>query len=322
MWASGGASWVQNTAVLAPACFLFAFACLSPWHICRVRPLRLADTATLAVTWTAAAAAAAGMFAGAAWAMARLEGRPAAHLALLFGMGVLLYLLSAGLHYAALAAEESREAERRAAEARTLAREAELQALAHADQSALSVQQPALHRRPGHAGRRTRARNVHPPGGFPAQQPGPGRAREHPAARGTGAGPQLPRSGAGALRRAPARGARTSRNRARIARSPRCCCNRWWKTPSSTASPAWWRAAPSGWPVERIGADVRITVENGFDPDARRRNRLGMGLAHVRRRLELRYGEDASFDAGGRDGVYRVVLRFPCESPMASSSRA
>src|ERR1035441_1521183 len=39
MWASGGASWVQNTAVLGPACFLFAFACLSPWPICRVRPL-------------------------------------------------------------------------------------------------------------------------------------------------------------------------------------------------------------------------------------------------------------------------------------------
>ena len=52
-----------------------------------------------------------------------------APLPLLFGMGVLLYLLSVGLHYAALAAEASREAERREAEARTLAREAELQSL-------------------------------------------------------------------------------------------------------------------------------------------------------------------------------------------------
>ena len=129
MWASGGASWVQNTAVLAPACFLFAFACLSPWPMCRVRPLRLADTATLAVTWTAAAAAAAAMFTGAAWAMARIEGRPAAHLDLLFGVGILLYLLSAGLHYAALAAEESREASVRVAEAHSLARDAELHAL-------------------------------------------------------------------------------------------------------------------------------------------------------------------------------------------------
>src|SRR5665647_2142915 len=55
MWASGGATWVQNTAVLGPACFLFAFACLSPWPICRVRPLRLADAAMLAATMAASA---------------------------------------------------------------------------------------------------------------------------------------------------------------------------------------------------------------------------------------------------------------------------
>src|SRR6266568_3908183 len=74
MWAAGGVNWVQNTAVLGPACFLFAFACLSPWP------------------------------------MARMERRSAAHLDLLFGVGILLYLLSAGLHYTALAAEEAREA--------------------------------------------------------------------------------------------------------------------------------------------------------------------------------------------------------------------
>src|SRR5437588_8622550 len=44
-------------------------------------------------------------------------------------MGVVLYLLSGGLHYAALAAEASQDAARRAAESRTLARDAELQAL-------------------------------------------------------------------------------------------------------------------------------------------------------------------------------------------------
>src|ERR1017187_5559758 len=80
MWASGGASWVQNTEVLGPACILFAFACLSPWPMCRVRPLRLADAAMLAVFWAAAAAAASATFAGAAWAMAWMEGRAAAHL--------------------------------------------------------------------------------------------------------------------------------------------------------------------------------------------------------------------------------------------------
>ena len=49
---------------------------------------------------------------------------------------------------------------------------------------------------------------------------------------------------------------------------------------------------------------------------------LGMGLTHVRRRLEVRYGEAATFDARAYGELYRVVLRFPCESPMASSSLA
>jgi LytS/YehU family sensor histidine kinase len=74
--------------------------------------------------------------------------------------------------------------------------------------------------------------------------------------------------------------------------------------------------------VERLGASVRVAVENEFDPDAPPPSRLGMGLPHVRRRLELRYGGAASMETGGREGVYRVELRFPCESPMASSSRA
>jgi LytS/YehU family sensor histidine kinase len=74
--------------------------------------------------------------------------------------------------------------------------------------------------------------------------------------------------------------------------------------------------------ARRRGADVSITVENAFDPDMPAPRNMGLGLAHVRRRLQVRYGEDAVFDAGPRGGVYRVALRFPCESPMASSSRA
>jgi LytS/YehU family sensor histidine kinase len=67
---------------------------------------------------------------------------------------------------------------------------------------------------------------------------------------------------------------------------------------------------------------VRVALENGFDAEAAPPNRLGMGLPHVRRRLELRYGDAAGMEAGGREGVYRVELRFPCESSIAASSRA
>jgi len=127
--ASGGISWRDAAAVLAPACLVYAFACLSPWYICRVRPLHLSGVSYLLSTWGAAALAVSLLLLGSARLAAYLFERAAPQPAPLFGMGVLLYLLSAGLHYAALAAETSRAAERRAAEARTLAREAELQAL-------------------------------------------------------------------------------------------------------------------------------------------------------------------------------------------------
>jgi len=39
--------------------------------------------------------------------------------------------------------------------------------------------------------------------------------------------------------------------------------------------------------------------------------------------LGARHGDQRFLDqAGGREGIYRVELRFPCESPIACSSRA
>jgi two-component system, LytTR family, sensor histidine kinase AlgZ len=51
------------------------------------------------------------------------------HAPLLFGMGVLLYLLSAGMHYAMASVEESKEALNREMQALVAARDAELKAL-------------------------------------------------------------------------------------------------------------------------------------------------------------------------------------------------
>jgi two-component system sensor histidine kinase AlgZ len=321
MWASGGATWVQNTAVLGPACFLFAFACLSPWPICRVRPLRLADAAMLAVTWTAAAAAASAMFTGAAWAMARMEGRPAAHLDLVFGVGILLYLLSAGLHYASLAAEATREASLAAVEARTLARDAELHALR------MQINPHFLFN------------SLH---SIAALATTDGlRAREMcirladflRSSLGLGGRDSIPLREELALARSYLEvervrfGARLEFSED-IQESCRDCA-----VPVLLLQPLVENAVKHGiaglveggairLSVERLGESVRVAVENGFDPDAPPPNRLGMGLPHVRRRLELRYGASASLQAGGREGVYRVELRFPCESPIAASSRA
>jgi hypothetical protein len=321
MWAAGGASWVQNTAVLGPACVLYAFACLSPWPMCRVRPLRLPDAATLAVFWAAAAAAASAMFTGFTWAVARMEGRPAAHLDLLFGVGILLYLLSAGLHYASLAVEEAREASLAAAEARTLARDAELHALRmqinphflfnslHSIAALVTVD-----------GARAREMCIRL-SEFLRSTLGLG-LRESIALR-----EEL------ALVRAYLEveqvrfGARLAYSE-NIQESCEDCA-----VPALVLQPLVENAVKHGiaglleggaitLSVGRVSGSVRIVLENGFDRETAPPNRLGMGLPQVRRRLELRYGSEASMDAGGCDGVYRVELRFPCESPMASSSRA
>ena len=321
MWASGGATWVQNTAVLGPACILFAFACLSPWPMCRVRPLRLADAPMLAVTWAAAAAAASAMFTGAAWAMARIEGRAAAHLDLLFGVGILLYLLSAGLHYASLAAEEARAASLAAAEAQTLARDAELHALR------MQINPHFLFNSLHSIAALVTVDGV--------------RAREMcirlsdflRSSLGLGERETIPLRQELALARSYLEveqvrfGARLKFSED-IQESCQDCA-----VPVLLLQPLVENAVKHGiaglveggairLSVQRLGDMVQVALENGFDPDAPPPNRLGMGLPHVRRRLELRYGDAASLQAGGRDGVYRVELRFPCESPIASSSRA
>jgi len=132
MWASGKMTWTDGAAVLTPACAVYAFACLSPWYLCGAVPLRLANWQGLLATFGAAALVCSLVLVGGAWMTASalvqlkvlpgLEQRLEGHLGLLLGMGVLLYLMSSALHYAALAMIDSRNAERRAAEARTLAR--------------------------------------------------------------------------------------------------------------------------------------------------------------------------------------------------------
>src|SRR5580658_7219542 len=124
LWASAAVDWRTAVRGLAPACLLFAFICLTPWYLCRVRPLRQPGRAV--APSLGAAVTGSSIFVAAAWLASPLL---APHLPLLFALGVLLYLLSTGLHYAAIASVEQREAEGRAAEARALARESQLQAL-------------------------------------------------------------------------------------------------------------------------------------------------------------------------------------------------
>jgi two-component system sensor histidine kinase AlgZ len=319
-WGSG-MSWLDAAGVLAPACLVYAFACLSPWYIGRAQPARLSNLANLVFTYAAASLAGGLVLVGSARLAASTLEKPAPQWPLLFGMGVLLYLLSVGSHYAALAMEASREAERRTEEARTLAREAELQALR------LQINPHFLFN------------SLHSISALATQDGA--RAREMcirladflRSSLGMGHRESIPLREELALARSyleveQVRFGERLRVEEEIAPACEDCA-----VPPLLLQPLVENAVKHGiaglvegvsirLAASRSGGNVSITLENGFDPETPAPGNLGLGLAHVRRRLQVRYGEDAVLDAGPRGGVYRVTLRFPCESPMASSSRA
>src|SRR5215203_6099629 len=131
----GGLASTFALAVALPLMLAFSFVCLSSWYVARSMPL--AGTGMVRVTATAIAAA---MLSSAFWvAMARgwmwLIGppfggdpRPGVD-PLLFGFGVLLYLLSLAISYVLAVFAASQEARRRELQVQVLAREAELRSL-------------------------------------------------------------------------------------------------------------------------------------------------------------------------------------------------
>src|SRR4051812_7494090 len=89
---AAGAPALDAAVVLGPALMVFAFICLSPWYICRVRPLRLPAIPGLLVTFTVAAAVGSLALVGTAAVIAGALSRPAglgAISGVLFGIGVL-----------------------------------------------------------------------------------------------------------------------------------------------------------------------------------------------------------------------------------------
>jgi two-component system sensor histidine kinase AlgZ len=137
---AGHAGWLETLALVAPLCIIYAFVCLAAWYSVVATPVEGLDALPRALlTHLAAAFLLSGLWAllgaGLAYLMSQtrqFDGcyqRFRAQGPVLFGVGVLLYLLSVLLHYALLAFEASRQAEKREDEARVLARDAELKAL-------------------------------------------------------------------------------------------------------------------------------------------------------------------------------------------------
>ena len=136
---SGELGWAQGAALGVPLTLLYAFICLSSWYACRLTPLRLRSVESALTIHLAGSVAASfiwiviarGMVL--AFSQLKLFSGSREHLAratgLLFGLGVVFYLLTVAMHYVLLASEASRQAEERAAQAQILAREAQLRAL-------------------------------------------------------------------------------------------------------------------------------------------------------------------------------------------------
>jgi two-component sensor histidine kinase len=318
---AGGAGWRQGAAAIGPACFLYAFACLSSWYLCRIRPLAMAASFAMAVNFGTAAAAGGLLLAGASVFAAWSLNVPPPQLGVLFGVGFLLYLLSAGLHYAALGVESSRQAERRASEARTLAREAELQALrAQLNPHFLFNSLHSIAALATLDGERAREMCVR-------------LADFLRASLGFGGRQTIPLEEELTLARRyldveQVRFGRRLRVEEAIEPACRGCA-----IPALLLQPLVENAVKHGisglteggvirLAAERTGSVVTITLENACDPESSAARQSGLGLKHVRRRLEVSYGDEASMEAGQREGSYRVRLRLPCEKAISGQRSA
>src|SRR6266850_1962808 len=126
-------------AFVGPITFVYASVCLSAWYVCKSHPLGNTPALRLAGTLGAATLQASAIWVGigALWAVLLARGTHVAldrggmtrDLVVLAGAGVVLYAQSIVVHYAILAFESARAAERRLLESRVTAREAELRAL-------------------------------------------------------------------------------------------------------------------------------------------------------------------------------------------------
>jgi LytS/YehU family sensor histidine kinase len=62
----------------------------------------------------------------------------------------------------------------------------------------------------------------------------------------------------------------------------------------------------------RSSDNLRLVIENPFDPDAPGTRKNGLGLANARNRVEARYGNAARLEIESELSRYRVVLTLPC----------
>ena len=315
---TGGLHPLDALAVAFPPAAVYAFVCLSAWYVARSMPLGGTQVLRVVVTATLAAvlSSAAWLGLGRAWIEllgSRRETIAAAQLpgvdALMFGFGLLLYLLSLSVSYLLVTAGHAREAEQRSLQAQLLSREAELRSLrAQIDPHFLFNSLHSI----------SALTTADPPGArrmcllladFLRDSLALGAEVRIPLAR------ELELAG---------RFLEVERvrfgDRLRVvmdAGDAGACL-----VPPLVLQPLVENAVTHGIAHAVAGGTVRVSavcttgrltivVENPADPERPRKPGTGVGLANVRSRLRALFGAEASVHWGEQDGRWRVELALP-----------
>jgi two-component system, LytTR family, sensor histidine kinase AlgZ len=239
-----------------------------------------------------------------------LSGRFDGQLGLLFGAGVLLYLLSVAVHYAFIGAEESRQAREGAQQAQMLAGEAELRALK------AQINPHFLFNSLNSISALTTA--------------DPKRAREMcillsdflRSTLGMGDKATIPLREELAMLENYLAIERVRFGERLQFHEEVDPASRNMMVPALLLQPLVENAVKHGVSTLLEGGEIRLTthrseellrvaVENDFDPDAPPQRKNGMGLVNVRKRLDARYGEAARMRVDVEGRKYRVELTFP-----------
>lgn len=324
-----GLKFPKALAPIAPLCLIYALVCLSAWYPCRFTPLETSGLFRLIATHLSAATVLSGLWTLAAKGLALalstvqafrgLDQQIASGYPLLFGSGVLLYLLSVALHYVLISTEAFREAEQRELEARVLARDSELRALK------AQVNPHFLFN------------SLHSISALTAIDPA--KAREMcimladflRATLGMGEKTVIPLRDElflvhSFLSVEKIRFGRRLNLEEKIDPEALDCL-----VPALLLQPLVENAVAHGISNLTEGGWIRmdvscgggpntlvIVVENNFDSDMPPRRGTGTGLRNVRQRIATRYGERATFSASAEKDCFRVAMHLPIERPAAA----
>jgi two-component system, LytTR family, sensor histidine kinase AlgZ len=321
----GRLPWTLALFAGVPAAIAYSFICLSAWYVARAMPLARTGSARVIISALAAAALSSAMWLviGRAWmtlVVARWATQTgitfAALQSMLFGIGVLLYLLSLAVSYVLVVYEASQDAQRRGLQGQVLAREAELRSLrAQIDPHFLFNSLNSI----------SALTTVDPPG-----------ARRMCVLLGEFLRETLALGGEdritvsrelALLERflAIERIRFGDRLRSELLVGDAGSCF----VPPLLLQPLVENAVTHGIAhlieggtirvsAEQNGAWLHIIVENPCDPDRPRRGGAGVGLANVRARLRAMHGADAGLTAGEAHEVWRVELTLPAAIGEAS----